>query len=138
MPEQEKLTIGRLAKAAGLNVETIRYYQRRGLLEEPQKPLGGHRRYSSRDIFRLGFIRRAQQLGFSLDEVKALLEISDGRSCGEARAVAERRFAVIESRIAELTAMRRQLRSLITACADNRSRSSCPLIDSLSRPDGPA
>src|SRR3954468_16785809 len=80
---QSGMTIGRLAKAAGMNVETIRYYQRRGLLEEPKKPLGGHRRYPPQAVRQLAFIRRAQQLGFSLEEVKALLAFSDGHHAAE-------------------------------------------------------
>ena len=68
------MTIGRLAKEAGVNVETVRYYQRRGLLEEPQKPAGGHRRYQQSTLDRIAFIRRAQALGFSLAEIESLLE----------------------------------------------------------------
>ena len=78
-----EVPIGALAEAAGVNVETIRYYQRRGLVEEPNKPMGGHRRYSASAVKRVVFIKRAQQLGFTLEEVKALLRLEDGQSCGE-------------------------------------------------------
>ena len=93
----EQLTIGRLAKAAGVNVETIRYYQRRGLLDEPEKPLGGHRRYADSATGRVSFIKRAQQLGFTLEEVKSLLKLEDGQSCRETRLLAEHKLALIEA-----------------------------------------
>ena len=124
-----ELSIGRLAAEAGVNVETIRYYQRRGLIGEPRKPPGGQRRYPEAVLGRIAFIRRAQQLGFTLDEIGRLLEISAGRASREARVLAEKRHAVIESRIAELERMRRELGGLIAAC--RRKGSSGPLIDAL-------
>ena len=129
----ETMTIGRVAKAAGINVETIRYYQRRGLIGEPRKPPGGHRRYSTAVLGQINFIRRAQQLGFTLDEIGQLLELSDGRSCRETRLIAEKRMAVIETRIAELERMRGELSALIAACRKTGGRGSCPLIAELSR-----
>ena len=128
----ETMTIGRVAKAAGVNVETIRYYQRRGLIGEPRKPLGGHRRYSAAVLRQINFIRRAQQLGFTLEEIGRLLELSDGRSGRETRLIAEKRFTVIESRIAELERMRGELGSLIDACR-KAGRGTCPLIEELNR-----
>ena len=123
------MTIGRLAKAAGVNVETVRYYQRRGLIGEPRKPPGGHRRYAETVLLEIGFIRRAQQLGFTLEEIGKLLGRPGGIACRQARQIAEKRLAVIESRVAELQRMRRDLGRLIRAC--RKSRSSCPLIDAL-------
>ena len=123
------MTIGRLAKAAGVNVETIRYYQRRKLLHEPRKPPGGHRRYPEETLHRIEFIRRAQQLGFTLEEIGQLLDKADGPACKEARQVAEKRLAVVQSRIAELARMRDELERLVAAC--RRSRNACPLIDYL-------
>lgn len=128
----ERLTIGRLAQAAGVNVETIRYYQRRGLLTEPDKPLGGQRRYWSADATRVRFIKRAQQLGFTLEEVKGLLLLEDGQSCKETRLLAERKLALIEARIADLTRMRRLLKGLIAECIEGRRPRSCPIIATLS------
>ena len=128
---QEGLTIGRLAKAVGVNVETIRYYQRRGLIVEPHKPPGGHRRYSPRVIEQVEFIRRAQQLGFSLDECKRLLDLADGTHCREARLIAEKKHELIEIQIARLEKMRSELSVLITACKENRNRKGCPLVDAL-------
>lgn len=128
----ETMTIGRVAKAAGVNVETIRYYQRRGLIGEPRKPPGGHRRYSTTVLRQINFIRRAQQLGFTLDEIGRLLELGDGGKCREARLIAENRFAVIETRIAELERMRGELERLIAACR-KAGRGRCPLIEDLNR-----
>lgn len=132
---RDGLTIGRLAKAVGVNVETIRYYQRRGLIAEPPKPLGGHRRYSARVIEQIGFIRRAQQLGFSLDDVKKLLAFADGTQCREARLMAEKKRELVEVQLARLEKMRDELDALITACRANRSRTSCPLITALKQGD---
>ena len=128
----EALTIGRVAKAAGVNVETIRYYQRRGLLTEPRKPPGGHRRYPPAVLQQIAFIRRAQQLGFTLDEIGQLLVLSESGGCREARIIAEKRNEVIISRITELERMRSELDRLIAACKA-RTRGPCPLIEALGR-----
>jgi len=110
---QSGMTIGRLAKAAGVNVETIRYYQRRGLIGEPHKPPGGHRRYPMAVLDQIAFIRRAQQLGFSLAEVKELLDRSGGRNLRETRAIAESKYENLERHIAQLEMMRKRLKTLI-------------------------
>ena len=81
----ENLMIGAFARAAGVNVETIRFYQRRGLLAEPDKPYGGIRRYGEADVARVRFVKSAQRLGFSLDDVAGLLKLADGTHCGAAR-----------------------------------------------------
>ena len=120
---QSGMTIGRLAKAAGMHVETIRYYQRRGLMDEPQKPLGGQRRYPAHAVRRLGFIRRAQQLGFSLEEVKSLLAFADGRHAAQTREIAEKKLAVLSTRAGELARMQEQLAALIEASRRTRSGS---------------
>ena len=129
---KEGLTIGQLAKAAGVNVETIRYYHRRGLVDEPYKPLGGHRRYGPSAVSRVRFIKRAQQLGFTLEEVTNLLRLEDGQNCRETRLLAERKLALIENRIADLTRMRRTLKGLIIECAAGQRPRSCPIIATLS------
>jgi MerR family mercuric resistance operon transcriptional regulator len=126
-----ELTIGSLARAAGVNVETIRYYQRRGLLEEPPKPPGGHRRYSPAAARRVRFIKRAQQLGFTLDEVTSLLALEDGGTCRETRLLAERKLVVIESRIDDLSRMRRLLKGLIAECTRGKRPRACPIIAAL-------
>ena len=127
-----ELTIGRLAEAAGVNVETIRYYQRRGLLDEPERPLGGHRRYAPAAVKRVGFVKRAQQLGFTLEEVKGLLQLEDGQNCRETRLLAEHKLVVIEGRIADLNRMRRLLKGLIVECEKGKRPRSCPIIATLS------
>ena len=127
----EELTIGRLAKVAGVNIETIRYYQRRGLVEEPLKPAGGYRRYSSSTVSRVRFIKRAQHLGFTLEEITELLRLEDGQSCRETRLLAEQKLAAIERRIADLTRMRGMLKDLIAECASDQRPRSCPIIATL-------
>ena len=128
---QEGVTIGRLAKAAGVNVETIRYYQRRGLIAEPHKPLGGHRRYPAVVMEQIAFIRRAQQLGFSLAEVKSLMELSDGRNLKATRLIAEKKHANLELHIAQLSHMRRRLKALIDK-SRKAAKGRCPIIEALS------
>jgi len=125
------ITIGRLAKAAGVNVETIRYYQRRGLIAEPTKPQGGHRRYPAGALERIAFIRRAQQLGFSLAEVKDLLQHSDGKNHRETRRIAERKHASLELHIGQLRAMRKRLKSLIQRSLKADGKGTCPIIEAL-------
>jgi MerR family mercuric resistance operon transcriptional regulator len=129
------MTIGRLAKEAGVNVETIRYYQRRGLIEEPQKPAGGHRRYAQSAVRRIGFIRRAQGLGFSLAEVESLLKYSDGRSWKETRQIAEKKFSSLNLHINQLRKMRDELKSLIEKSRDGKGRGACPIITALGGED---
>jgi MerR family mercuric resistance operon transcriptional regulator len=125
------MTIGRLARAAGVNIETIRYYQRRGLLATPRKPVSGVRRYSSDILARLRFIKRAQELGFTLREIADLLKLGDG-SCKEARTLAERRLGDIEARIRDLQSMRHTLAKLIQACRAG-NQPPCPIITSLEK-----
>lgn len=88
----ENLTIGVFAKAAGVNVETIRFYQRKGLLREPDKPYGSIRRYGEADVVRVKFVKSAQRLGFSLDEIAELLRLDDGTHCEEASSLAEHKL----------------------------------------------
>src|SRR5258706_15510948 len=126
------LTIGRLAKSAGVNVETIRYYQRRGIIDEPDKPLGGHRKYAPDVLEQIAFVRRAQQLGFSLAEVKELLMLKDGRSTHKARAIAERKVDGLDRQISHLAKMRRKLKRLVGASIKAGKRGFCPIIAALS------
>ena len=126
-----ELTIGKLADAAGVSVETIRYYQRRGLLNEPPKPLGGHRRYAPSQAKRLRFIKRAQALGFTLEEIGALLTLDAACACGETRALAVRKLGLIKQKMADLAAMRQALGDLVQQCDDGNGEASCPIIDVL-------
>lgn len=126
-----KLTIGRLADEAGVNVETIRYYQRRGLMVEPDRPMGGQRRYASDAIKRVRFIKRAQVLGFSLDEVGSLLVLDEACACAETRALAAHKLQVIEAKLADLKAMRKALAALLHQCDLGATNGNCPIIHAL-------
>ena len=127
------LTIGQLARAADVGIETIRYYQRIGLIEKPVKPAQGYRRYPSQIVARLQFIKRAQELGFTLNEIADLLSLND-RSCDEARAIAEHKREVIKKRIDDLSAMQTELTKLIKACKRNVSgEDRCAIIATLAK-----
>lgn len=128
----KELTIGQVGMESGVHKETIRYYQSLGLVAEPHKPQGSVRRYGPDTVERLRFIRRAQQLGFSLDEVKQLLMLEEGRDCGGTRRLAEERLEVIKGRIADLNRMRRMLEELVRACHNGKRPRGCPIINSLS------
>lgn len=127
----ERCTIGTLARRAGVNVETIRYYQRRGLVPEPVKPLGGIRNYAPQHVQRLRFIKRAQQLGFSLQEVGELLSLEDGRHCHEVEQIAGQKLAAVRERITQLTTMESTLARLVRKCSSNEGKVRCPLITAL-------
>ena len=131
------LTIGRVAEAAGISVETIRFYQRSGLLDEPARPPGGVRRYGVEFVVRLRFIKRAKQLGFSLAEVQRLLILEDPQSCGKARSLAAEKLALVETRIADLERMRGVLRELVARCDVRRGKVACPIIATLTDPGPP-
>ncbi len=132
MPE---MTIGQLATAGGVNVETVRYYQRRGLLAAPERPSGGIGRYSSSALTRLRFIKRSQSLGFSLDDVQALLSLDDGQSCSAARAIGEHKLSEVRERIQSLQALEVALHDLVDRCSTQRRKVSCPLIAALMKPE---
>lgn len=129
-------TIGTLARAAGVNVETIRYYHRIGLLPVPRPTRGTFRRYDCESFKRVRFIRRAQRLGFSLEEIALLLGLAGGRHCTATRELAEKKLAVVEQKLADLSAIRRALKALAAACQRGGGGQGCPIIDSL-REDEP-
>lgn len=130
---ENTLTIGPLARAAGVNVETVRYYQRRGLVDEPERPVSSIRRYGPKSVDRIRFIRRAQELGFTLEEVKNLLALEDGRSCNATHNLALTKLAKVKARIEDLNRMRRTLEELISQCEVTRGRITCPIIASLAK-----
>ena len=127
----EPLTIGTLAKQAGVNVETVRFYQRRRLLDEPDKPPGGIRRYTQTHARRLRFIKEAQKLGFGLDEVADLLALEDGRHCREVEEIAGQKLAIVRERMVQLRKIEKLLAVLVGRCHGNRGKLQCPLIASL-------
>lgn len=125
------LTISQVAAAANVNLETIRYYQRRGLMTEPKKPEGGHRRYSRDEVARVQFIKRAQVLGFSLDEIDTLHRLQTATSCADIHDIAVRKLAVIDSKIGDLTTMRAALADLVKECELGNQEGECPIIQTL-------
>ena len=134
MTQRSTLTIGQVASQAGVNLQTVRYYQRRNLIAQPPKPASGYRRYAADTVERIRFIKRAQGLGFSLDEIRELLALGDGH-CDDVRRVAERQRALIAARIADLDAMQQTLDTLIDDCRQSHPAGYCPLIESLSHQD---
>ncbi|CAN7234838.1 MULTISPECIES: Hg(II)-responsive transcriptional regulator [unclassified Variovorax] len=127
----DTLSIGAFAERAGVNVETIRFYQRKGLLPEPEKPYGSIRRYGKADVARVRFVKSAQRLGFSLDEVAGLLTLDDGAHCDEARQLAEQKLADVRAKLADLHRIESVLATLVDDCCASRGRVSCPLIAAL-------
>jgi MerR family mercuric resistance operon transcriptional regulator len=131
MPVVAELTIGRLAAEAGVNVETIRYYQRRALMPEPEKPINGQRRYAVDAVRRVRFIKRAQVLGFTLEEIGSLLELDEAHACAETRELAAHKLEVIEGKLADLKAMRKALTALLRECDTGATKAACPIIRAL-------
>ena len=131
MDENAGITIGALADTAGVNVETIRFYQRKGLMPEPEKPYGSIRRYGAAELARVRFIKSAQRLGFSLEEVGELLKLEDGARCSEARQLAEQKLVDVRQKLSDLQRIESVLAGLVARCSAVRGRVNCPLIASL-------
>lgn len=127
----ENLTIGAFALVAGVNIETIRFYQRKHLLSEPDKPQGSIRRYGREDVNRVRFVKSAQRLGFSLQEIAELLRLEDGTHCHEASTLAEHKLVDVRAKLADLARMEAVLSHLLGACRASQGKVSCPLIASL-------
>jgi MerR family transcriptional regulator, mercuric resistance operon regulatory protein len=133
----DKLTIGQIAREAGIGVETIRYYQRRGLFEEPPRPTGGGsaggiRRYGAAHLQRLRFIRSAQAAGFTLDKIAELIELDATDDRPRARALAAEQIAALDARIADMTAARNSLHRLASACGAS-DEGPCPILAAFDR-----
>lgn len=127
---KKPLTIGFLAKAADVNIETIRYYQRIGIIAEPAKPAHGYRTYPTETLKRIKFIKRAQQLGFSLSEVAELLQLGDG-NCADVRQRAEEKRAHIDQQLSDLHNLRNTLSELINSCKSNSDTHHCAIVETL-------
>lgn len=127
-------SIGALAAAAGVNVETIRFYQRKGLLAEPPRRRGEIRRYGPDDVARVTFIKAAQRLGFTLGEIEGLLQLDDGVHCDEARGMAEGKLNNVRAKLRDLRRMESVLEALVADCGATRGTRTCPLIASLHAP----
>jgi len=132
-----QLTIGRLSARAAVNIETVRYYERIGLLPSPPRTEGGHRLYSEPHVKKLTFVRRARELGFTLEEIKALLRLADERppSCARARSLATKHLADVREKIVDLKRMERVLTQTVALCAEG-DRPECPLLEALFRQNG--
>ena len=126
----ETLTIGAI-----VNVATTRFYQRKGLLPEPDRPIGGIRRYGATDVDRVKFVKSAQRLGFNLGEVAQLLKLEDGTHCHESADLAAARLADVRLRLADLQRMESALSQLVKACSSSQGKVTCPLIASLHQHD---
>ena len=126
------LSIGELGKKTGTKVQTIRYYEQIGLLQDPGRTEGGQRRYGDADLDRLSFIRHARQLGFTLAAIRELLDLSDhpNRPCHEADAIAQRQLRQVEQRLARLEALRAELKRMVHNCAGGRT-ADCRVLEVL-------
>jgi MerR family mercuric resistance operon transcriptional regulator len=129
-----KQTIGRLSESTGVNIETVRYYERIGLIPRAPRSVGGQRQYGKPEEQRLRFIRRSRELGFSIDEVRALLRLVDGGrfTCAEVRDLAFEHLADIRHKIADLRRLERVLADLAARCT-GKAVPDCPLVEALSR-----
>lgn len=125
-----EMTIGRLASKASINVETIRYYERRGLIKQPPKPKAGYRKYGGDTLQRLLFIKRAKTLGFSLDDIEKLLVLSEGR-CADVQSIAEQKMKHIKAKAQDLLRLEDALEQLIRQCSNNVYEAHCPIIETL-------
>lgn len=127
------LTISRLAASADVHVETVRYYQRRGLLPEPPRPQGGVRHYGPAEVARLQFIRRGQAMGFTLNEIAGLLEVRGKRACERTRQMTEHKLADVRLRLAELRQLERDLVALVAECSRASADADCPTLSLLEK-----
>jgi MerR family mercuric resistance operon transcriptional regulator len=129
-----ELTIGSLASKASISVETIRYYERRGLIKQPVKPKIGYRKYGGDTLQRLLFIKRAKSLGFGLDDIEKLLILSEGR-CADVQSIAEQKLNHIKTRVQDLQRLEDVLEQLVRQCSNNAVNAHCPIIETLLNED---
>jgi Hg(II)-responsive transcriptional regulator len=131
--EEMPLTIGEVAKAADVNIETIRYYERRGLFPAPPRTRSGYRQYTNETVRRLRFVKRAQGLGFTLTEIEELLalRVRHDAACGPVERRVRQKLAVVERKIEEMRRLRRALSRLADACAERKATDDCPILEAL-------
>lgn len=134
----EGMTIGRLARMTGVSVETIRYYERRGLIEQPGKPVSGYRKYPVETEARVKFIRSAKELGFSLREIGELLALAEPSKVNRKgmRAKAEAKIAQIDAKVGDLLRLREELSGLVEACRSGRKTCRCPVMETFEQRGG--
>jgi len=132
------LTIGKLANAAGVGVETIRFYEREGLLPKPPRKRSGYRQYPPDAVARVMFIRRAKELGFTLKEITELLElrVDPDKSCADVRALAKAKIVDVERKMADLERIKGALEKLAKACRGKGPTSECPILDAIEKENG--
>ncbi len=137
MENSVRLTIGALAQAADVGVETVRFYERKGLLPEPPRAPSGYRQYPRDSVDRLRFIRRAQRLGFSLHEISELLElrVDEVAACGTVEARAQEKLVEVAGKIAELRSIEAALVRLVAACEAREPTSDCPILEEFEQAD---
>src|SRR5579863_1403149 len=135
----DMLSIGQVARRAGVGVETVRYYEREGLLEEPPRRASGYRQYSEQVVKRLHFIKRAQQLGFSLKEISELLRlrVDAQTSCDEVKQRTEAKIAEVERKLIELQRMRQALLQVHSLCLGQGPTGGCPMLEALDQQEPP-
>lgn len=134
--QSRQFTIGRLAKQAGVGIDTVRFYERRGLLPTPQRTASGYRLYQEDSISRIRFVRRAKELGFTLDEIENLLKLQDqGGRKSEVKAITNRKLEQINAKIADLERMRGVLQALAAECNGKGTVSTCPIIEAIAEDD---
>jgi Zn(II)-responsive transcriptional regulator len=131
------LSIGQLAKRAGVAIDTVRYYERNAMLTPAGRLESGYRRYGETELKRLRFIRRAKVLGFTLADIRELLSLSDERNVAKVKLAAEAKLAEVEQRLAELERIRNGLRSLVAACPGHGRAEACPILNALNEEDTP-
>ena len=127
------MTISEVAEASGVGVETVRFYERKRLIEQPQRPPAGYRRYEEATARRIRFIRQAQALGFTLSEIRQLLELrlDPRRSCADVKSEAETKITDIDAKIASLEVMRKALVEITRSCSGEGPTSACPILDAI-------
>ena len=131
--DRETLRTGEVAARAGVNIQTLRYYERRGLLEEPERRASGYRKYPRDAVQLIRFIKKAQELGFTLTEIEDLLRLRSDQtaSCPQVRVAAQAKIEGIEQKIRSLRAMKRALGVLVSSCRSGGSTRECPILDAL-------
>ena len=131
--DHEALKTGEVAARAGVNIQTLRYYERRGLLEEPSRRPSGYREYPAESVRIVRFIKRAQELGFTLREIQELLRLreSEKASCAQVRSAAQAKIDDIDHKLASLKAMRRALGVLVASCRSDGSVRQCPILEAI-------
>lgn len=133
MPYGQRLTIGRLAALSGVNLETIRYYERIGLMPAPGRTEGGHRLYEDAERRRLSFIRRSRELGFNIEEIRALIDLatSSRRSCDAVQPIAAAHLKDVRAKLADLKRLEAVLAETVRQCTNQSAAPACPLLDAL-------